>query len=102
MDKEQLAQHIDELYGLIIQLNDKEDCKALLEDLCTFKEVEQMALRAYAAKLFFAGKTYAEIIRETELSSATISRVSRAITHGSGGYERFVRDGRGGDKEERK
>ncbi len=80
----------DELYGVLLRLRTKEDCKALLEDLCTYKEVEQMALRAHAAKLFMEGKTYAEITRETELSSATISRVSRSVTHGSGGYRAFI------------
>lgn len=96
MEREVLEKHIDELYGIIMRISSREDCKALLEDLCTYKEVEQMALRAYAAKLFFDGRTYAEIINETELSSATISRVSRCISHGSGGYKKFI-----GNKNER-
>ncbi len=90
MDKENLEKRIDELYGILLKLKTKEDCKALLDDLCTYKEVEQMALRAYAAKLFIEGRTYHEIIAETELSSATISRVSRCINYGGGGYEKFV------------
>jgi TrpR-related protein YerC/YecD len=90
MEREILDKHIDELYELILKLKSKEDCKKLLDDLCTFKEVEQMALRAYAAKLFLSGKTYAEIIEKTELSSATISRVSRSISYGSGGYKSFI------------
>jgi TrpR-related protein YerC/YecD len=85
-----LSEHINMLYKTIISIQTEEDCKAFLEDLCTFKEVEQMAQRAYAAKLFFEGKTYNEIIAETELSSTTISRVSRAIAHGSGGYRKFI------------
>lgn len=92
MDGKRLNEHIEELYGIILKVKTKEDCKVLFDDLCTYKEVEQMALRAYAAKLFMEGKTYNEIIEETELSSATISRVSRAVTHGSGGYKAFVRD----------
>jgi len=90
MDRSVLEGHVDELYGILLKLKTKEDCKALLDDLCTYKEVEQMALRAYAAKLFLMGKTYSEIIKETELSSATLSRVSRAVTHGSGGYGAFI------------
>ena len=78
---------IDQLYDLFIKLRSREDCKALLDDLCTFKEVEQMAQRAYAAKLFLEGKTYSEII---DISSTTLSRISRSIAHGSGGYKKFI------------
>jgi TrpR-related protein YerC/YecD len=84
------SEQFDLLYKALISIQTEEDCKAFLEDLCTFKEVEQMAQRAYAAKLFFEGKTYTEIIAETELSSTTLSRVSRAISHGSGGYKKFI------------
>lgn len=64
--------------------------KALLEDLCTYTETEQMAQRAKAAQLLKAGKTYTEVIAATNISSATLSRVSRCVRHGSGGYEKFV------------
>lgn len=90
MEKKFLENRLDELYSVFLKLKSKEDCKAFLEDLCTYKEVEQMALRAYAAKLFLEGKTYVEIIGETELSSATLSRVSRSLTHGSGGYRTLL------------
>lgn len=86
MDQEELAERTDALYGALLKLKTKEECRSFLEDVCTYKEVEQMALRLYAAKLSLKGKTYAEIIAATELSSATISRVSRCINHGSGGY----------------
>lgn len=68
----------------------EEEVWTLLEDLCTFQELEQMAQRALAAKLLLQGKTYADIISETDISSATLSRVSRAIHHGSGGYRKFI------------
>lgn len=90
MDKKDLARHIDELYEILLKLKTKEDCEMLLADLCTFTEVEQMARRAYAAKLFLQGNTYNSIIGETELSSATLSRISRCINHGSGGYAKFI------------
>lgn len=82
--------HFNELYKALIKIDTVEDCKAFLDDLCTYKEVEQMAQRAYAAKLFLEGCTYNEIIAETEISSTTLSRISRAISHGSGGYKKFI------------
>ncbi|MCD8295850.1 MAG: YerC/YecD family TrpR-related protein [Clostridia bacterium] len=80
----------DELYGILLKLQTKEDCKALLEDLCTYKEVENMAMRAHAAKLCMEGKTYTEITKETKLSSTTISRIAKCVSHGSGGYRAFI------------
>lgn len=82
--------HINELYNTLIKLTTVEDCKTLLEDLCTYKEVEQMAQRVYAAKLFLEGCTYNEIIAQTDISSTTLSRISRTISHGSGGYKKFI------------
>lgn len=82
--------HLNELYEIIVKLSSVEDCRAFFDDLCTYKELEQMAQRAYAAKLMLEGRTYSEIIAETEISSATLSRISRAIAHGSGGYKKFI------------
>lgn len=79
-----------QLYEMLAQVKTPEDACLLLDDLCTNKEVEQMAQRAYAAKLFLEGKTYNEIIAETDISSTTLSRISRSISHGSGGYKKFI------------
>lgn len=49
-----------------------------------------MAQRAAAAKLISEGKTYAEIIELTGISSATLSRVSKAVHRGNGGYARLL------------
>ena len=62
-----------------------------MEDLCTHKEIEQMAQRVKAAELLLDGKTYAQVIAETDISSATLSRVSRCIRYGDGGYRRVLR-----------
>ncbi|MDE5618315.1 MAG: TrpR-related protein YerC/YecD [Clostridia bacterium] len=82
---------INELYDIFVGINSREDCKLLLEDLCTNKEVEQMAQRAYAAKLFLEGKTYTQITDEIDISSATLSRISRCINYGNGGYSKFIK-----------
>lgn len=81
---------IDDLYRAILSLESVEECKALLSDLCTFKEVEQMAQRLKSAELLLEGKTYSEVIEATSISSATLSRVSREIQVGSGGYKMVI------------
>ena len=83
---------IDDLYDLIASLKSREDCRALFSDMCTNKEIEQMAQRIYAARLLIEGKTYNQVIEETDISSATLSRVSRCVQYGEG-YRKFLGDG---------
>ncbi len=82
----------DDLYDLIASLKSREDCRALFSDMCTNKEIEQMAQRIYAARLLIEGKTYNQVIEETDISSATLSRVSRCVQYGEG-YRKFLGDG---------
>ena len=86
----QNGEKLEALYQLILCLEDLEDCKALFEDLCTYKELEKMAERVYAAKLLMEGKTYNQVIAETDISSATLSRVSRCVQYGKG-YSKFLK-----------
>ena len=75
---------IQMLYQVILNLENEEECAAFFDDLCTHKEVEKMAERAYAARLLMEGKTYNQIISQTDISSATLSRVSRCVQYGKG------------------
>jgi TrpR-related protein YerC/YecD len=61
-----------------------EECQALFEDLCTRKEIANMAERLYAAQLLLEGKTYNQVISETSISSATLSRISQCVQYGKG------------------
>ena len=85
MESRKVSEEMEEdLYRVLVSLESVEDCRALLEDLCTRKEVEQMAQRIRAARLLKEGKTYQQVIAETDISSATLSRVSRGLQYGSG------------------
>ena len=75
---------IDELFELITAIDNKEDCKSLFEDLCTNKEIEQMAQRIKAAKLLIEGNTFNQVTEKCDISSATLSRVSRCVKYGKG------------------
>ena len=77
-------EHLEELYKTILKLESIEECREFFEDVCTFKEVEQMAQRIISAKLLLQGKTYDEIIKDTDISSATLSRVSKCVKYGNG------------------
>ena len=80
---------IENLYEAISSIQSKEDCRALLEDLCTYKEIESMAQRLHAAKLLMDGATYEQIIEQTGISSATLSRVSKCVKFGDG-YKKLL------------
>lgn len=78
------------LYETLISFDKPEDIEVFLDDLCTYKEVEQMAQRLEAAKLLMDGKTYNQVIEQTDISSATLSRVSRCVQYGQG-YKKVLK-----------
>lgn len=77
-------QEINQLYNVIVKLKSVEECANFFDDLCTNKEIEQLAQRVQAAKLLLEGNTYNQVIAETDISSATLSRVSRCVQYGKG------------------
>ena len=84
------TEKIADLYRILTELASVEECQMLMEDLCTHKEIEKMAERIYAAKLLMEGKTYNQVIAQTNISSATLSRVSRCVQYG-GGYSKLLK-----------
>ena len=83
---------VDRLYTTIAHLNSAEECRAFFEDLCTVKEIRDMAQRLDTAILLDAGKTYEQIAGRIGISTATISRVSRALSYGADGYRRALEE----------
>ena len=81
---------IDALFDAILSLESREECYQFFEDLCTVKEVSDMAQRLEAAKLLLNGRTYDQIVKEVEISTATISRINRCIQYGTGGYREVI------------
>ena len=90
METKDRKQHMEDLYALIAGITDPEDIGLLFEDLCTRKEVENMAGRVFAARLLLEGKTYNQVMAQADISSATLSRVSRCVQYGSG-YVRVLK-----------
>ena len=81
---------IQALLTLIASMGSAQDCADLFADLCTRREIENMAERLYAAKLLMEGKTYSQVIAQTDISSATLSRVSQCVQYGKG-YSKFLK-----------
>ena len=78
---------IDQLFQTILKLNDIESCYRFFEDVCTVKELQDLATRFEVARLLKEKKSYVEIVKITKASTATISRVNRALLYGADGYQ---------------
>lgn len=78
----------DELYRAILLLRDEKECYEFFQDLCTVSELRSMEQRFAVASLLNDGMIYSDILEQTGASSATISRVNRSLSYGTGAYER--------------
>lgn len=90
MKKDANQNDIQNLFEVLAKLKTPEEFAMFFDDLCTYKEIEQMAQRVKCAKLLLKGETYAQIVEKTDVSSATLCRISRCIQHGSGGYNTLL------------
>ena len=86
------SQSLDTLFEAILKLETVEDCYNFFEDVCTIKEMKDMGQRLEVALLLSEGKNYQEISEKTNVSTATISRVSKCLNYGTGGYQKAIRD----------
>lgn len=78
---------VDTLFEAILSLESTEECYKFFEDICTVREILDIAQRLKAAKMLKNGENYSVISRETGMSTATISRVSKCLEYGEGGYK---------------
>ena len=76
----------DRLFDAILSLEDREACYRFFDDLCTFSEITAMTQRLQVARMLNEGKTFSQISAKTGVSSATITRVNKCLSYGSGGY----------------
>ena len=91
MTKNEKREHGDVLYEAILTLKDLEECKKFFSDLCTVAELRAMEQRFEVASLLDDGMIYNDILERTGASSATISRVNRSLSYGTGAYEKLFR-----------
>jgi len=80
------SESIDRLFQTILSLKSVDECYSFFEDVCTVKEVKDMAQRLDIAVLLDGGENYHAVSEKVNASTATISRVSRCLNYGSGGY----------------
>ena len=84
------SESIDRLFDTILNLKDIDECYAYFSDLCTIKELQDMAQRLDAAILLHEGVNSQQIVQTVGTSTATIGRVSKCLNYGTGGYRAAI------------
>jgi TrpR-related protein YerC/YecD len=90
MGKKIRTDEMDFLLEGILRLENKEEAYRFFEDLCTVNELVSLCQRFSVAKMLREEKTYLDIAGETGASTATISRVNRALNYGNDGYDMIL------------
>jgi TrpR-related protein YerC/YecD len=81
---------VDQFFQAVLHLEDIEECYRFFEDICTVNEIKSIAQRLEVARMLMGKKTYHEIAERTHASTATISRVNRALIYGADGYKAIL------------
>lgn len=81
------SEAMDRLFQSFLNLESVDECYAYFEDLCTIKELNDMAQRLEVAILLSKGLSYQKISEQVDVSTATIGRVSKCLNYGPGGYK---------------
>ena len=74
------------LFSALLTLKDEGEYESFFQDALTVKEILDISQRFQVARLLRAGSGYADIAKATGASTATISRVSKCLNYGAGGY----------------
>ena len=84
------TQLVDNLLFVLASLDTEDEVYDFLLDLCTVREITEMSQRLEVARLLADGQSYVYVQDVTGASATTISRVSKCLNYGSGGYERAL------------
>ena len=84
MKKNVRDENLDKLFEAILSLRTVDECYALFEDLCTVNELIAIKQRFLVARMLSEGMIYSEIVENTGVSTATISRINRCLNYGEG------------------
>lgn len=91
MDQDKIrTPEVEAMLRVFAALDEPDDIYALLMDMCTIREISEMSQRLQVAQLLAKKVPYTEIQKLTGVSTTTISRVSKCLNYGAGGYSRAV------------
>jgi len=83
-------ERVTALYEHIVEIQTVDECLRFFEDLCAPTELQAIEQRFSVARMLHEGRGYAEILKESGASSATVSRVNRALNYSTGGMKELM------------
>ncbi len=80
-----------DLYRLFCAIETEREAKMLLEDILAPRELDSVAKRWQEIQALAAGLPQRDIARKLRISMSKITRGSRMLQYGSGGFRHFLR-----------
>ena len=77
---------LERLCRAFAAVQDADEAAALLSDICSAREIADLAQRLEVARLLSEGNSYVDVSAVTGASSTTVSRVSKCLNGEAGGY----------------
>lgn len=87
---EPTQQHLQDLYALFASVDSLEEAEKLLHDLLTPQEMESLSERWQLIQQLDAGTPQRDIAADLGVSISKITRGSRMLQQGSGGFRYFL------------
>ncbi|MGN0076329.1 MAG: YerC/YecD family TrpR-related protein [Parafannyhessea sp.] len=97
--QQRLRAEEERLFSAFGTIRNADEARAFLLDVCSPKEIADLAQRLQVATLLAGGASYVAVSRQTGASSTTVSRVSKCLNGRAGGYRMVlgrIGDGDGG------
>ncbi len=82
--------HRKELFSLFASVRSEREAELLLTDLLTPKELETLAERWQLVKLLSQGKPQRDVSKKLKISISKVTRGSKSLQYGQGGFEYFI------------
>lgn len=80
-----------DLYKLFSAIETPEEARLLLEDILTPQELESVAERWQEIQLLAKGVTQREVAKKLNISISKVTRGSRMLQYGNGGFLHFLK-----------
>ncbi len=94
----EIEQKSPDLIKAFLSLKNEDELKMFFRDLMSERDLREFAMRWEVAKKLDAGETYKQIQEKSGEAMETISKISRWLKEGTGGYKMMIERMKGSKK----